>query len=162
MYSCYIYYPVADHRSWIFGSTNTYLIMAEDCHRISPTNDGNAVRRRYQFSYDVSFILVFPYWLHLLDHVAVTVYGNYILLPGMTKFQLSLINTPFGKIRRDGQEESSLEDYKYPVKYLKLEMREDKQLHINLYAIQFQSTLSWDLLLSLTAYTYFLLFSHWL
>ena len=67
-----------------------------------------------------------------MDHVAVTVYGNYVLLPGMTKFQLSLINTPFGKIGRDGQEESSLEDYKYPVKYLKLEIEEHKHFHISL------------------------------
>lgn len=59
-------------------------------------------------------------------------YGNYILLHGMTKFQLSLINTPFGKIGRDGQEESSLEDYKYPVKYLKLEIEENKHFHISL------------------------------
>ena len=76
------------------------------------------------FLYICIFLLllgIFSYWLHLLDHVAVTVYGNYILLHGMTKFQLSLINTPFGKIGRDGQEESSLEDYKYPVKYIILE-----------------------------------------
>jgi len=53
-------------------STSTYLIVAEDCHRICPTNDGNAVRRRYQFSCDVSFIFVFSYcyWVYFpIDYI---------------------------------------------------------------------------------------------
>jgi hypothetical protein len=48
--------------------------VAEDCHRICPTNDGNAARRRYQFSCDVSFILVFSYcyWVYLpIDYISV-------------------------------------------------------------------------------------------
>jgi len=41
-------------------------------------------------------------------------------------FSFHWLIPPFSKIGRDGQAESSLEDYKYLIKYLKLEIAEDK------------------------------------